>query len=74
MVTAELRNRVVKTGVLIVSEAGDAVTLMDPPGWAGGVIVKSSNGVTVPAVPGRLPQTWSWPTHVGVTYTVNFAA
>ena len=75
LVSATLRSRVVETGIRIGAQSVVAsVTLADPPGWSGGIVVKDGAGRAVPASAGSEPQTWTWPAKAGDAFVVNFAA
>ena len=78
LVSASLRGGQTETGITLLSEVGSNVTLKNPVGWSGGIMVTDSSGNEVETEAG--PQTqdgvlsWSWTTKNAETYTINMAA
>ena len=78
LISASLRSGQTKTGITLLSEVGSNVTLQNPVGWSGGIMVKDSSGNAVETTAGPVSQdgvlSWSWATKNAETYTIDMAA
>lgn len=78
LISASLHSGQTETGISLLSEAGSTVTLQNPVGWTGGIMVEDSSGSSVQTTAGPVSEdgvlSWTWCTKKAETYTINMSA
>lgn len=78
LVSASLQDGQTTTGITLISEVGSNITLQNPKGWSGGIVVRDSSGNDVETTAGPVSEdgvlSWTWATKKAEMYTINMSA